>query len=183
MNTTTTTNTPRQSEPTPEEPAPEANLTPVAALAMLINSVQVCKNVTTREHGEQAVRELDSTMKQARAVVAAELARETATADQHERQRDALAELVRAAEMYATTARPRLGKLCKEAHAALAEWTPNWNTRIGQPWRVVVEVRGGAVQDVTAPKGAVVEVRDWDGDYEWESPRVCVWNGCEEAAR
>jgi hypothetical protein len=170
-------------EPAPEEPAPEANLTPVAALAMLISAVSVCKLGGTRDLIAITDQALTDTLKQARAVVAAELARETATADQHERQRDALAELVRAAEMYATSARPRLGKLCKEAHAALAEWDPNRNTRQGQPWRVVVEVRGGAVQDVTAPKGAVVEVRDYDGGEAWESPHVCVWNGCEEAAR
>lgn len=106
---------------------------------------------------------------------------EAIAADQHERQREALAELVRAAEMYATTARPRLGKLCKEARAALADWEPNYRTRAGQPWRVVVEVRGGSVQDVTAPKGAVVEVRDYDSREEWgESPNVCIWNGCGE---
>lgn len=164
-------------------PEPGSKLTPVAALAVLINAVQVCQLAGTREHVEQSQRELRDVMATARAAVAAELARETATADQHERQRDALAELARAAEMYATPSRPRLGKLCKEARAALAEWEPNWNTRIGQPWRVVVEVRGGAVQDVTAPKGATVEVRDYDGGVEWESPNVCIWNGREEAAR
>ena len=169
--------------PAPEEPEPETNLTPVAALAMLISAVSCCKLAGTRDIVAISQQALSDTLQKARVVVAAELAREAMEADQHERQREALAELVRAAEMYATTARPRLGKLCREARAALADWEPNYRTRAGQPWRVVVEVRAGSVQDVAAPKGAVVEVRDYDSREEWDSPNVCIWNGCEEVAQ
>ena len=169
--------------PAPEEPEPETNLTPVAALAMLISAVSCCKLAGTRDIVALSQQALSDTLQKARVVVAAELAREAVEADQHERQREALAELVGAAEMYATTARPRLNKLCKEARAALADWEPNYRTRAGQPWRVVVEVRGGSVQDVTAPKGSVVEVRDYDSREEWDSPNVCIWNGCEEVAQ
>ena len=30
---------------------------------------------------------------------------------------------------------------------------------------------------------AVVEVRDYDSREEWDSPNVCIWNGCEEVAQ